>query len=97
MKSLSPTSKRTGHKIADPAGPLTRIRLHRRPFLQVSLQLLDAALEILDFSGRATIPRPLGLLLWANGSHIMLKFRRSPLFQKLEKLHPVHRLLHLLG
>ena len=52
--------------------------LHRQPFLQGSLQVLKAALEILNFPGRATIPRPLGLLLWGNGSHITLRFGGRP-------------------
>ena len=74
----------------------SRVRLHRQPFLQGSLQFLEAALEILNFPGRATIPRPLGLLLSGNSSHITLRFRRTPLPRMLEKLHPVHRLLHRL-
>ena len=50
-----------------------------RPFLQGSLQFFDAAQEILNFPGRATIPRPLGCLLWGNGPyHITLRFRWSP-------------------
>ena len=56
----------------------------------------DAALEILNFPGKATIPRPLGLLLWGNSSHITLRFRRTPLPYMLEKLHSVYRLLHRL-
>ena len=64
--------------------------------MQGSLQLLYTALEIPDFPGRATIPRPLGLLLWSNGPDLPLRFWRPPLPPMLETLHPGHRLLHCL-
>ena len=66
-----------------------------QPFLQGSLQFPDTALEILNFPERASISRPWERLLLGNGPHhITLWFRRSPMSRMLEKLHPVHRLLH---
>ena len=68
-----------------------------QPFLQGFLQFPDTALEILNFPERAIISRPWDHLLWSNDPyHITLRFRRSPLSQMLEKLHPVHH-LHCLG
>ena len=64
-------------------------------FLQGFLQFPDTALEILYFPERASISRPWERLLLGKGPHhITHRFRQSPMSRMLEKLHPVHHLLH---
>ena len=87
------TTSKQANPLAISLNPDFRVRL----FLQGSLQFPDTALEILNFPERANIPRPWERLLLGNGPHhITLRFWRSPMSRMLEKLHPVHRVLHRL-